>query len=82
MHSPASEKKFVEDGFGVDRKEVMYNDFVIIGPKNDPIKVSGMTTADAFKKIQNEKEILLVEEIAQNSSKRVKCMGKSKPESS
>ena len=55
VHSPASEKKFVEDGFGVDRKEVMYNDFVIIGPKNDPIKVSGMTTADAFKKIQNEK---------------------------
>jgi len=55
VHSPASEKKFVADGFGVDRKEVMYNDFVIIGPKNDPVKISGMTTADAFKKIQDEK---------------------------
>lgn len=55
VHSPASEKKFVEDGFGVERKEVMYNDFVVVGPKSDPAKISGMSTSDAFKKIESAK---------------------------
>ena len=36
VHSRAAEDKFVEDGFGVDRKDVMYNDFLIIGPADDP----------------------------------------------
>jgi tungstate transport system substrate-binding protein len=55
VHSPSSEKTFIDSGFGVNRQEVMYNDFVIIGPKNDPIKIEGMTTASAFKKIKDEK---------------------------
>ena len=55
VHAPEAEIKFVESGFGNDRNEVMYNDFVIIGPVNDPAKVSGMSTADAFKTIK-EKE--------------------------
>ena len=54
VHAPEAEKKFVEAGFGVDRNEVMYNDFVIIGPKNDPAKVSGKTTAEAFKTIKEK----------------------------
>jgi tungstate transport system substrate-binding protein len=41
VHDPAAEKKFVDDGFGVNYKQVMYNDFVIIGPKSDPAKVAG-----------------------------------------
>jgi len=32
VHAPDAEKKFVADGFGINRKEIMYNDFVIIGP--------------------------------------------------
>ena len=41
VHDPAAEKKFVDDGFGVNYKQVMYNDFVLIGPKADPAKVAG-----------------------------------------
>jgi len=41
VHDRAAEDKFVADGFGVDRRDVMYNDFVLIGPKSDPAKVGG-----------------------------------------
>jgi tungstate transport system substrate-binding protein len=40
VHDEAAERKFVADGHGVERKEVMYNDFVLIGPKGDPAKVA------------------------------------------
>jgi tungstate transport system substrate-binding protein len=40
VHDKTAEMKFVAEGYGVDRKEVMYNDFVIVGPKSDPAKVS------------------------------------------
>ncbi len=40
VHAPDLEKKYVEDGYGVNRREVMYNDFVIIGPASDPAKES------------------------------------------
>lgn len=52
VHDPASEKKFVEAGFGVKRQEVMYNDFVIVGPEADPAGVKDMQDVDAaLKKI-------------------------------
>jgi tungstate transport system substrate-binding protein len=41
VHDRAAEDKFVTEGFGVDRRDVMYNDFVLIGPKSDPAKVAG-----------------------------------------
>ncbi len=41
VHAKAQEEKFVADGFGVRRYDVMYNDFVIVGPKADPAKVAG-----------------------------------------
>ncbi len=41
VHDRVAELKFVEEGFGIDRREVMYNDFVIVGPKSDPAKVAG-----------------------------------------
>jgi tungstate transport system substrate-binding protein len=47
VHDTASEKKFVEDGFGVKRHPVMYNDFIIVGPAADPAKIKGMTDAPA-----------------------------------
>ena len=43
MHAKAQEEKFVTDGFGVKRYPVMYNDFVVIGPKSDPAGIKGMT---------------------------------------
>lgn len=55
VHAPASEKKFVNSGSGVDRQQVMYNDFVIVGPKSDPANVNGMAPSAALKKIQDQK---------------------------
>jgi tungstate transport system substrate-binding protein len=52
VHSPAEEKKLTEEGYFVDRKLVMHNDFVIVGPPGDPAKIKGSkTAAEAFKKI-------------------------------
>ena len=46
------EDQFVAAGFGVNRRDVMYNDFVIIGPPDDPAHIRGVkTAADAFKRI-------------------------------
>ena len=51
-HAPAVEKKYVADGKILNRRLVMYNDFVIIGPADDPAKVKGMKkAADAMKAI-------------------------------
>jgi len=56
VHAKEQELKAVEEGFFVNRHDVMYNDFVIIGPSNDPAKVHGIKSAsDAFQKIaENE----------------------------
>jgi len=45
VHARNKEDKFVADGYGVDRRDVMYNDFVILGPANDPAGIKGMTDA-------------------------------------
>jgi tungstate transport system substrate-binding protein len=47
VHAKPAEVQFVEDGFGVERFDVMYNDFVIVGPASDPAKVGGMSDAAA-----------------------------------
>jgi len=47
VHHRASEDKFVAAGFGVDRRDVMHNDFVVVGPANDPAGVRGTTDAAA-----------------------------------
>jgi tungstate transport system substrate-binding protein len=55
-HAKAAEEKFVADGFGVKRVEVMYNDFIIVGPKADPAKIAGGSNAlEAMKKIAEAK---------------------------
>ena len=54
VHAKSQEEKFVADGFGVKRFAVMYNDFILIGPKNDPAKVNGTKDiAAALVKIKN-----------------------------
>ncbi|GGI29620.1 substrate-binding domain-containing protein [Bradyrhizobium guangdongense] len=52
MHARPQEEKFVTDGFGVKRFDVMYNDYVLIGPKNDPAAVKGKDIATALKAIE------------------------------
>jgi len=51
VHAPAAEMKFVADGFGTDRKEIMYNDFVIIGPASDPAGIKGKSIKDALQAV-------------------------------
>lgn len=52
VHAPQSEKKFVDQGFGVDRKEIMYNDFILIGPPEDPAGIKGMSAGDALQAVR------------------------------
>jgi tungstate transport system substrate-binding protein len=47
VHARSKEDKFVADGFGVDRRDVMYNDFVMLGPTGDPAGIQGMRDAAA-----------------------------------
>ncbi len=42
VHDLAAEEKFIAEGFGLPRREVMYNDFIIVGPRSDPAKIRGM----------------------------------------
>jgi tungstate transport system substrate-binding protein len=56
VHAKSQEEKFLSEGYGVKRFPVMYNDFVLIGPKSDPAHVAGMkNVADALHKIKDAK---------------------------
>jgi len=51
VHSPAAEKTFMSDGWGKERALIMHNDFVMVGPSEDPAKITGLGPTDAFKAI-------------------------------
>ncbi|MBU1053937.1 MAG: substrate-binding domain-containing protein [Proteobacteria bacterium] len=51
VHAPDAEKKYVADGFGINRNVVMYNDFVIIGPASDPAGITGKSVKEALNAI-------------------------------
>lgn len=52
VHSPDAEKKFIAEGYGINRRLVMHNDFIIVGPNADQAKIKDMKSAvEAFKKI-------------------------------
>ena len=51
VHAKPDEQKFVAAGYGVERFDVMYNDFVIVGPKADPAKIGGTKDAAAALKM-------------------------------
>lgn len=58
VHAKPAEEKFVADGYGVERFDVMYNDFVVVGPPADPAGVGGMTDAvAAFRRIAEAQAI-------------------------
>jgi tungstate transport system substrate-binding protein len=52
VHAKSQEEKFLAEGFGVKRFDVMYNDFVLIGPKDDPAGIKGKDIETALKTIQ------------------------------
>jgi len=60
VHSRADEDQFVADGYGVNRRDVMYNDFILVGPKDDPAGISGsidITGAFGQLKESGEKDV-------------------------
>ncbi|WP_066638854.1 substrate-binding domain-containing protein [Desulfolucanica intricata] len=55
VHAPEDEKKLVDSGVGINYELVMHNDFIIVGPGNDPAGIKGSKTVDAFNKIAENK---------------------------
>lgn len=53
VHAPGAEKVFLEKGFGQERREIMYNDFVVIGPESDPAGIKGKTISEALAAIKS-----------------------------
>jgi tungstate transport system substrate-binding protein len=45
VHAPKAEKKFVDEGYGIERHHIMHNDFVVLGPDDDPAKIRGLKSA-------------------------------------
>jgi tungstate transport system substrate-binding protein len=60
VHSPAAEKKFIAEGYGINRRLIMHNDFIIVGPSEDPAKIKGLkSSAESFKKIASAMALFL-----------------------
>lgn len=57
VHAPDAEKEYVNSGYGVNRREVMFNDFVIIGPESDPAGVRGMDIRNTLQTIMNDEAL-------------------------
>ena len=55
VHAPEAEKKYIADGYGVNRRMIMFNDFIIIGPASDPAGIKGKNLMDALNGIRNRK---------------------------
>lgn len=59
VHAPNAEYEYMKKGYGLDRREIMYNDFVIIGPASDPAKVMGRQVDVALNRIREKKMIFV-----------------------
>ncbi len=60
VHSPEAEKKFMAEGYGINRRLVMHNDFIIVGPSGDPAKIKEIkSSSESFKKIALAKVLFL-----------------------
>jgi len=60
VHSPEAEKKFIAEGYGVNRRLIMHNDYIIVGPLEDLAKIKGTrSSSESFKKIASSKALFL-----------------------
>jgi tungstate transport system substrate-binding protein len=59
VHAPDAEEKFVAAGFGINRREIMYNDFVIIGPADDPAGIRGQGVGAALAAIKSKTAVFV-----------------------
>ena len=59
VHARSAEDEFVENGYGVNRKDVMHNDFVIVGPEDDPANIKGLIAVEAFKVLSQTENLFV-----------------------
>ncbi len=59
VHAPPAEKKFIDAGFGINRRELMHNDFVVIGPDSDSAGIKGIPINKAMKAVKAKKALFV-----------------------
>lgn len=60
VHAREAEDKFVNDGYGINRQDIMYNNFLVVGPENDPANIKGLKSAEkSLKRIYNSKHMFV-----------------------
>lgn len=76
VHAPPAEKTYIEKGYGKERREVMYNDFVIIGPKADPAGISGKTISEALTAVKAKGALFMSRGDDSGTNKKEKLLWK------
>ena len=77
VHAPPAEEKYMDAGYGVNRRYVMYNDFIVVGPKNDPAGIRGMKSAKtALEKIAQTKSTFVSRGDDSGTNKKEKILWK------
>jgi tungstate transport system substrate-binding protein len=76
VHAPPAEKKYIANGYGKDRREVMYNDFVIIGPENDPAQIKGKNISDALNTVRSKHAVFASRGDDSGTNKKEKLLWK------
>jgi tungstate transport system substrate-binding protein len=76
VHAPPAEKAYIAAGFGKDRREVMYNDFVIIGPKSDPAGLKDKNISQALSAIKASKAFFMSRGDDSGTNKKEKLLWK------
>ena len=77
VHAPPAEKQYIAAGFGKDRREVMYNDFVIIGPEHDPAGVKGKDISGALNAVKSKQALFMSRGDDSGTNKKEKLLWKS-----
>jgi len=76
VHAPPAEKKYVANGYGMDRREIMYNDFVIIGPAADPAGIKGKKIDAALTAVKTKKAVFVSRGDNSGTNKKEKLLWK------
>ena len=76
VHAPPAEKAYIEKGFGKDRREIMYNDFVIIGPETDPAGIKGKSISDAMAAVKHKAALFMSRGDDSGTNKKEKLLWK------
>ncbi len=76
VHAPPAEKKYITNGFGTDRREIMYNDFVVIGPAADPAGIKGKKINTALGAVRNNKAVFVSRGDNSGTNKKEKLLWK------